>query len=157
MEDPGAPAITVSEEGATARVKSAGGGVMVTLTDELCESVPALPLRVRAAEPAAAEESAAMLRFCATPGVRVSVVGETVTPDGMPETLTDTLPMKPLEGAALTLICCGAPPGVRAIVPGLAAIVKSAVGPVFPLLQETEARITNVVRAAGNHFAYETI
>jgi hypothetical protein len=35
MEDPGAPAITVSEEGATARVKSAGGGVMLTLTDEL--------------------------------------------------------------------------------------------------------------------------
>jgi hypothetical protein len=65
--------------------------------------------------------------------------------------------MNPFDGTALTLICCGALPGVSAMVPGFAAIVKSAVDPVLPLLQEIEARITNVVRAAGNHFAYETI
>ena len=60
-------------------------------------------------------------------GVRLSVAGCAVTPAG-PAIATDTIPVKPFVGAALTLSCCPAPPAINVKLEGVADNEKSAAG-----------------------------
>ena len=75
--------------------------------------------------PAAAEEPAVSVTFCAVPGVNVSVAGCAVTPDGKPVTATLTMFTKPLAGAAFTLIVCPGPPATSVTVAGEEVSEKS--------------------------------
>jgi hypothetical protein len=104
--EPDAPAVIVSDDGATERVKSGGGGgAMVVVTEEVCERAPEVPVSVSVALPAAVADAAEMATFWAVPGVRVREAGCAVTPLGKPLIATATMPVKPFVGVALTLIC----------------------------------------------------
>jgi len=73
--------------------------------------------------PAAALAAAVTVTVCAVPGVRLSVAGFAVTPVGRPAIATLTIPVKPLAGAAFTLICCPVPPGTSEMLAGVAVRV----------------------------------
>lgn len=145
--EPVAPAIIVSDVGDTASVKSGAGGggaetVKATVTEWL--KVPEVPVSAIIAVPAAAVDAAMSVTFCAAPGIRVSVAGLAVTPVGRPLMATVTVPEKPFDGTALTLIVCPAPPETSATVAGVEASEKSgASGLVIGwerLLQDMRAR-----------------
>jgi hypothetical protein len=123
---PAAPGTSVSELGDTVSVKS-GGGVteMVAATVAVWVSAPEAPDKVIVAPPAAADEAATMERFCAVPGVKLSVAGCAVTPLGNPEMVTATVPVKPFTGAAFTLIVWPVCPATSAIVAGVEDKEKS--------------------------------
>jgi hypothetical protein len=93
-----------SEVGERVRVKS-GGGEMVAVTVAVCESIPAVPVRVNIVLPAIAAVEAANVTVWAVPGVSVSMAGCAVTPVGKPVIATDTVLVKPLTGVALMLTC----------------------------------------------------
>ncbi len=78
---------------------------MVAATEEVCESAPEVPVRVRVTLPPAVAGAAEMATVCAVPGVKVSEDGCAVTPVGRPEMATDTIPVNPLAAVALTLTC----------------------------------------------------
>jgi hypothetical protein len=91
-------------------------------------SVPELPVRVIIALPAVVAAEAVIVTLCATPGVSISVEGCAVTPLGSPLIATDTVPLNPLTGTALTLICCPAPPDISEIAVGVEDKEKSGAG-----------------------------
>jgi hypothetical protein len=101
---PVAPATIVNEVGVRASVKPAGGPLVVRETVAEWLKVPEVPVRVRVALPAATVEAAVNVTFCAVPGVKVNEAGLAVTPVGNPLSATDTEPVNPLVGVALTLI-----------------------------------------------------
>ena len=55
----------------------------------------------------------------------MSIAGCADTPIGRPVIATVTIPIKPLVGVAVTLICCPVPPGTRVIAAGVEVKVKS--------------------------------
>ena len=108
--------------------KSAAGGAAAMVAATVAEwlSVPEVPVRVMVALPAAAVAAAAISTVCAVPGIKVNFDGLAVTPEGRPEIVTATVPVKPFCGAALTLMVCAWPPGLSAIVAGVEDSEKSA-------------------------------
>lgn len=124
------PAVRVRVAGEAVSEKSGGGPageIVAAITAEWLR-VPEVPVSVTVKLAADAVESAASVRLFAVPGVRVSVDGFALTPAGRPPTATFTVSAKPLDGTALRLICCPAPPGTRAIVAGAEVSEKSAAG-----------------------------
>jgi hypothetical protein len=65
--------------------------------------VPEVPVKVTVALPAAAVEAAVRVTFCAVPGVSDNVLGLAVTPEGSPEMVTETVPLKEFNAVARTL------------------------------------------------------
>ena len=84
-------------------------------------------MRVTVAFPVAALAAAVMVVFCAVPGVRFSVDGLAVTPDGRPLKFTFTDPLNPFVGVALTETTCPVAPCVTAMLEGAVDSVKSGV------------------------------
>jgi len=127
---PAPPATSVTIAGVEVSEKSATGAATETVTATVAEwlRVPEVPVKVIVALPAAAVEAAVSVIFCAVPGAKVSVAGLVVTPVGSPLIATVTIPVKPLTGAAFTLICCPAPPATSVTDPGADVSVKSAPG-----------------------------
>jgi hypothetical protein len=84
------PAVSDTVVGLTVRLKSGGGGVVVTLScsDALWLRVPDVPRNWIEAVPVAALAAAEKLICCGVPGVRLRVAGEAVTPEGIPLTAT---------------------------------------------------------------------
>src|SRR3979490_521866 len=80
------------------------------------------------AVPAVALAAAVIVTVCAVPGLKPSVTGCAVTSAGSPAITTFTIPVKPLAGAAFTLICCPVPPGASEKLAGVAVRVKSPAG-----------------------------
>ena len=77
--------------------------------------------------PGAAVAVALMVMFCAVPGMRLSVVGFAVTPDGRPVIATATVPVKAFKAEAVTLSEPVAP-GITVRVVGDTARAKSGAG-----------------------------
>jgi hypothetical protein len=102
---PAPPATTVADAGDTASVKSGAGAARVAATVAEWLSAPEVPVKVTMTLPAAAFAAAAIVTVCAVPGIKLSVAGCAVTPAGSPAIETFTIPIKPLDGTALTLIC----------------------------------------------------
>src|ERR1700761_1955953 len=125
---PAPPAPTVSPLGAAVSEKSPAAAA-TTVSDTVVEwlSVPDVPVSVTVPLPATAFAPAFRVTLCAVPGVSVSVAGCTVTPEG-PVSATDTVPVKPFVGAALTLSCCPAPPAISVRLEGIVDKEKSANG-----------------------------
>jgi hypothetical protein len=98
---------------------------MVTVTLAEWLSAPEVPVKVTMALPAAALAVAVTVTVCAVPGVKLRVAGCAVTPVGNPAIATFTIPVKPLAGAAFTLICCPPPPGTSGALAGAVVRVKS--------------------------------
>jgi hypothetical protein len=146
----------VSEDGAMEREKS-GGGAMVAVTEEVCESAPEVPVRVRVALLPAVAGVAEMATFCAVPGVKVREDGCAVTPLGRPEMATDTMPVNPLAAVALTLTCCAGAPGTSVRVAGVEEREKSAVGFGEELLQEVSKRQAKKLEKARDNFEEEAM
>ena len=94
--------------------------------------------------------------FCAVPGVSISEDGCAVTPVGRPAIATNTVPVEPLTAAALTLTCCGAPPGMSVMVPGVEENEKSA-GGFEELPQEASTRQATKPEEARKIFEKEVI
>jgi hypothetical protein len=140
--EPVAPATIVSDVGDTVSEKSGDGGAAETVSATVAEwlRVPEVPVIVTVALPATAVEAAVSVTLCAVPGVNVSVVGFEVTPVGSPASATETIPVKPFAGTALTLICWPAPPETIVTVPGVEVSEKSA--PEFGFICETPPQET---------------
>ena len=105
MACPVAPCVNVRLGGVRARVKSfgcAGAAFTVSLRLAVWVNEPEVPVRVTFAFPVAALAAAVTVVFCAVPGVRFSVDGLAVTPDGRPLKLTFTDPLNPFVGVAFT-------------------------------------------------------
>ncbi len=105
--EPVAPATIVSDVGETVSEKSGGGGAAETVNATVAEwlSFPDVPVSVTVALPVAAVVPAVSVTVCAAPGVNERVAGLAVTPVGNPLMATATVPVKPFNGTALTLIC----------------------------------------------------
>ena len=116
-------------------------------------------MKVRVALPPAVAGAAVMATFCAVPGVNMSVDGCAVTPLGRPVIATATVPVKLFAAVALTLICCGGPPGTSVMVAGVDESEKSAGGSggFGELLQETSKRQAMKLEQARNNFGEEGI
>ncbi len=97
--------------------------------------VPDLPVSVIVAVPALAELEADMVRFWAAPGVRVSVDGLAVTPEGNPFTDAVTLEVKPFSALAVTETDFPAAPAVKLRVAGAAVSEKSGDGAVAVIVR----------------------
>ena len=148
--EPVAPATIVRDVGDTASEKSGGGGDAEMAKATVAEwlRVPDVPVRVTVALPDAATEAAVSVTFCAVPGVKESVAGLAVTPEGSPVIATATIPVKPLAGTAFTLIFCPWLPATIATVAGAAVSEKSCGGgevetELDPPPQEIAARHSN--------------
>jgi hypothetical protein len=89
---------------------------------------PEVPVKIRVELAPAVDGAAEIAIFCAVPGVSVSDDGWAVTPLDRPVMETETMPVKPLTGTALTLICCVGPPGSSVMDPGVEESEKSAGG-----------------------------
>src|ERR1700753_2869409 len=63
---------------------------MVSARVAVCDSAPAVPVKLIVAEPIAAPAPAVHVTFCGVPGVSVSDVGLAVTPAGSPAMPTAT-------------------------------------------------------------------
>ncbi len=102
--EPVAPATTVRDFGDRVNEKSGGGGDAETVTATVAEwvSVPEVPVKVTVALPGAAPEAAVSVTLCAVPGVKESVAGLAVTPEGSPVMVTATGPLKEFTAVART-------------------------------------------------------
>jgi hypothetical protein len=120
----------VSAVGETARVKSGGGGGDATVSATVAEwlSVPEVPVKVSVALPGVVFAAALRVKFCADPGVRLSVAGCADTPVGSPEIATEIVPANAFVGEAVTLICCVVPPATRETTAGVEIKLKSPIG-----------------------------
>jgi hypothetical protein len=129
---------------------------MVAVTVVVCESIPAVPVRVSIALLAIAAAEAVKVTVWAVPGESMSMAGCAVTPAGKPVIATETMLVKPLTGVALMLTCWAVPPGIRVTVVGVADREKSAVGAGFdpPPPQEVRTRPMTVEHARS---AFEQI
>ena len=97
----------------------------------LCESEAEVPVKVTVALADAAFAAAVSVVFCGVPGVRLSVDGLAVTPEGSPLELTVIVPVKPLIAVVLTARFCDEP----AVIERLAVEsvrVKSGCGTLLP-------------------------
>jgi hypothetical protein len=122
---PAAPAWIDRVAGVAVKEKL-GSAVVVSATVAVCFRVPEVPVNVTVALPTVAFAAAVSVTFCAVPGVSVSEAGFAVTPDGRPLIATFTVPVKPFEATASTLISSPAPPSTSDSVPGVAVNVKFA-------------------------------
>ena len=146
----------LSEAGVTEREKS-GGGAMVAVTEDVCESAPEVPVRVMVALPLAVAGTAEMVTVCGVPGVSMNEEGCAVTPVGRPEMATAMVPVKPFAAVALTLTCCGVAPGTSVMVAGVEEREKSAGGFEEELLQETSRRQAKKQEKARDNLGKEAI
>lgn len=87
--------------------------------------MPDVPANVIADVDAAVVSAAVRVVFCAMPGVRFSVAGFAVTPDGRPLIATVTAPVNEFSAAAVRLTCEPPAPAIRVSVAGDALSVKS--------------------------------
>ena len=76
--------------------------------------------------PAAAVRPAVTTICCSPPGATDSVIGVAVKPLGRVPTVRLTLPVNPFTAEAVTVMVCGAPPGLIVTVEGAMVRVKSA-------------------------------
>lgn len=96
------PALSDTVVGLTVRLKSGGGGAVVTLScrDAVWLRVPEVPTTCTVTAPTMALGAAEKLTCCGVPGVRLTIDGEAVTPEGNPPIVTWMLPAKPLRAVA---------------------------------------------------------
>ena len=72
--------------------------------------MPNVPVKVIVGAAVATLVAAANVMVCGVPGIRLSVAGEAVTPDGSPDTETETVPPNEFSELASTEIGAPAPP-----------------------------------------------
>ncbi len=77
---------------------------MFSARSAVCVSPAEVPVNVTVALPTGADEDVDIVTLSATPGVKVKVAGETVTPFGKPLIATSTVPLKPFTAVARTAI-----------------------------------------------------
>lgn len=104
MDSPLAPAVRLRLAGATVREKSGGAAAALTVNAMAAVWVkpPEVPVTVIGVIPPAEDAAAVRVRFWDAPGVKVSVEGLAVTPEGKPVRDTLTSPEKPLIAFAVT-------------------------------------------------------
>src|SRR5579875_486440 len=109
-----------------------GGGVLGTWTVSATVAawvrLAAVPVSVTVGVAAAAPLAAVSVVLCAVPGVRESVAGFAVTPEGSPLMFTETVLLNPFVGTALTLIFCPPLPAVSVSAAGETDREKSGDG-----------------------------
>src|SRR5579872_1309667 len=123
------PEVSVALDGLTWSEKSGVEGdeaLTVSASVAAWLNVPAVPVKATMPLAAVADAAAARLTVCAAPAAKFKVAGVAVTPAGKPASETWTVPAKPLAATAVTVIDCGAPPGVKLALVWLSFSEKSA-------------------------------
>ena len=106
-----------------------GGGVDPEPTVMLSAAVwvrdPDVPVKTALELALGADAEAVRLTCCPSPGERVKVAGDAVTPCGKPAMVTWTEPVNPLAATAVRATACAVPPEVRVALDGLTCSEKS--------------------------------
>jgi hypothetical protein len=87
---------------------------------------PEAPVNCTVAVPALAEGAAMKFTGSGVPGVMLKVLGEAVTPEGSPLSVTAMVPVNPLTAVAVSVSACALPPAVRPTPAGVTESEKSA-------------------------------
>jgi hypothetical protein len=97
----------------------------VTETEAVWLSAPEVAVNTTVDVVAVAVADAERLTGCGVPGVRLTVVGEAVTPGESPLVVTLIVPANPLRAVAESFTGCALPPAVRDKLDTFAAMEKS--------------------------------